>query len=71
MSPNADNIDNATDTAQAPPATGHERDVTAPAMVVDPPTHERGAGVNERILKMMMGLEGRMERMEASQMQIE
>ena len=40
--PSANNIDNATDTAQAPPATGHERAVTAPAMVVDPPTHGRG-----------------------------
>ncbi|RMX69903.1 hypothetical protein DD238_001806 [Peronospora effusa] len=40
-------------------------------MVVDPPTHGRGEDVNERILKMLMGLEGRMERMESSQMQID
>ncbi|CAI5707058.1 unnamed protein product [Peronospora farinosa] len=39
-------------------------------MVVDPPNHEKGADVNERILKMLMGFEVRMERMEASQMQI-
>ncbi|KAL0582653.1 hypothetical protein ABG067_007391, partial [Albugo candida] len=67
MSPN----DSSNDTAQSPPITGHERTVTPPAEVVDPPTHERGADVNERILKILMGLEGRMERMEASQLQMD
>uniref|UniRef100_A0AAV1UHK3 Uncharacterized protein n=1 Tax=Peronospora matthiolae TaxID=2874970 RepID=A0AAV1UHK3_9STRA len=67
MSPN----DSSDDAAQAPPITGRERTVTPPAEVVDPPTHERGADVNERILKMLMGLEGRMERMEASQMHMD
>lgn len=67
MSPN----DSSEDTAQAPPITGHERTVTPPAEVVDTPTHERGAEVNERVLKMLMGLEGRMERMEASQLQMD
>ena len=42
----------------------------APAIVVALPAHERGEDVNESILKMILGLEGRMERIEASQKHI-
>lgn len=34
-------------TSQAPPATRHVRGVTAPAIVVDPPAHDRGVHVSE------------------------
>ena len=58
-------------TAQVPPSSGHERAVAAPAEIIDPPAHERGADTNERILKILMGLEGRMMRMEASQQKMD
>ena len=58
-------------TAQEPPTNGHERAVAEPEEVINPPAHERGEYTNERILKMLMELEGRMMGMEASQQQMD
>lgn len=70
MSPST-NHDDTSNAAQAPPTTGHEKAMSAPDIVVDPPDQERGADVNERVLKMPMGLKGLMEHMEASQKQVD
>lgn len=46
--------------SQTPPANSYERAVTAPSVIVERAEHDRRWDVIERILKMLMGLEGHM-----------
>ena len=58
-----------TNAAQAPPATGHEKAVAAPATFVSPTAHARSADPDSlaKIFEMLTGMDLQMQKMEASQ----
>ena len=69
MSPNPapPMIDDSNPTSAAP---GREREVQEPAVVGNTQSHERGAGIDDRVLTMHQALADRMQALEMSQMDV-
>ena len=61
-------IDNSNPTSAAP---GREREVQEPAIVGNTQAHERGAGIDDRVLTMLQALADRMQALEMSQMDVD